>query len=215
MITDPVTRAAQAVEAARLLELAMPGSVDTPLNWNSPLELLLGTILAAQSRDDRVNQVIPVLMERWPDAAAIATAPLEQVEQVIRSTGFFRAKAKMIRECCDAIVKRHDGQVPVSIKDLTALSGVGRKTANVVRSNCFGLPAIVVDTHFKRVAFRLGLTDSRDPDTIEREVGALLPESAWSDFSHRVTWFGRQTCVAKKPACASCPLKEICPSSSM
>ena len=212
MINDRKKMVAQAVEAARLLRQAMPDSDDTPLNWNEPLELLLGTILAAQSRDDRVNKVIPVLMAQWPDAAAISTAPVEDVEEIIRSTGFFRSKAKMIRECCAMLVEKHGGKVPSGMAELTALSGVGRKTANVVRSNCFGLPAIVVDTHFKRVSARIGLTDSKDPEQIEQEVGALLPESEWSAFSHRVTWFGRQTCVAAKPACEKCPLNEICPS---
>ncbi len=213
MIGDAMKRAEQAAVAAGLLASAMPGDVKIPLQFRSPLELLVATILAAQSRDDRVNKVIPVLFGRWPDAAAIAGASRDELEEVIKTTGFYRSKAKMIQECCGALVKRHAGEVPVEMDHLTALSGVGRKTANVVRSSCFGLPAIVVDTHFKRVAARLGLTDSVDPDRIEVEVGALLPESEWSGFSTRVTWFGRQTCTAAKPACATCPLNTICPSS--
>jgi endonuclease-3 len=205
-------RATRAVEAARILAAVMPGKVDCPLQWRTPLELLIGTILAAQSRDERVNQVVPVLMSRWPDASAIAAAPTPELEEVIKSTGFFRAKAKMVQSCCRTLAERHGGVVPSGMDELTALSGVGRKTANVVRANCFGLPAIIVDTHFKRVAARLGLTSSTDPDRIEEEVGALLPESEWSDFSTRVTWFGRQTCLAAKPACAACPLNGICPS---
>jgi len=213
MIADDLKRADQAATAAELLAAAMPGDVKIPLEFSSPLELLVATILAAQSRDDRVNRVIPVLFGRWPDAAAIAGAPREELEDVIKTTGFYHSKAKMVQECCAAVVKRHAGEVPVEMDQLTALAGVGRKTANVVRSSCFGLPAIVVDTHFKRVAARLGLTDSVDPDRIEVEVGALLPESEWSGFSTRVTWFGRQTCTAAKPACPACPLKAICPSS--
>lgn len=212
MIANPAKRAEQAVQAATILVAAMPGDVKIPLEFASPLQLLVATILAAQSRDDRVNKVIPVLFAKWPDAAAIAAAPRDQVEEVIKTTGFYKSKAKMVQECCSALVKRHVGNVPVEMADLTALSGVGRKTANVVRSSCFGLPAIVVDTHFKRVSARLGLTDSTDPDRIETEVGELLPESLWSGFSTRVTWFGRQTCTAAKPACAGCPLKAICPS---
>jgi len=214
MIPDAVARSKQAALAAEILAGAMPGKVDIPLQFGSPLELLVATILAAQSRDERVNKVIPVLFGRWPDAAAIAAAPRDEIEEVIKTTGFFRAKAKMVQECCAALVERHGGVVPNDMALLTALSGVGRKTANVVRANCFGLPAIIVDTHFKRVAARLGLTDSTDPERIEPEVGALLPESEWSAFSTRVTWFGRQTCTAAKPACAGCPLRRICPSAA-
>ncbi len=214
MIADPGARSAQALRAAALLASAMPDATRIPLEFRSPLELLVATILAAQSRDERVNKVVPVLFGRWPDAAAIAAAPRDELEDVIKTTGFYRSKAKMVQECCAALVRCHGGRVPVAMDELTALSGVGRKTANVVRSSAFGLPAIVVDTHFKRVASRLGLTASDDPDTIEAEVGALLPETGWSEFSTRVTWFGRQTCTAAKPACCGCPLREICPSIS-
>ncbi|HQP95915.1 MAG TPA: endonuclease III [Myxococcota bacterium] len=212
MMDEKQVRAGRAVQAAALLAAEMPGRMAIPLEFRNELELLVGTILAAQSRDERVNKVIPVLFGRWPDAAAIAAAPREELQDVIKTTGFYNTKSKMIQECCRALVERHGGRVPVEMEALTALAGVGRKTANVVRSSCFGLPAIVVDTHMKRVVTRLGLTEMTDPDRIEQDVGELLPETEWSDFSTRVTWFGRRTCTAARPACGGCPLKGICPS---
>jgi len=188
-----------------------PDATRSPLHWRTPLELLVATILAAQSRDDTVNQVMPPLMARFPDARALADAPIEELEALVKQTGFFRNKARAVQNCCRQLVERHGGEVPSRMADLTALAGVGRKTANVVLTNCFGIPGIVVDTHVLRVSGRLGLTASADPEVVEKDVGALLPESEWAAFCHRVTWFGRETCVARKPRCAGCRLAPMCP----
>lgn len=204
-------RTRRAREIATSLAEWFPDATGSPLHWRSPLELLVATILAAQSRDDTVNLVMPELMAHFPDAHALAQAPIDELEHLVRRTGFYRNKARAVQTCCRQIVERHDGAVPARMDDLTALAGVGRKTANVVLTNCFGIPGIVVDTHVLRVSARLGLTASSDPETVEADVGALLPEADWGSFCHRMTWFGRQICLARKPRCPECRLATRCP----
>lgn len=196
---------------ARVLAEWYPDDTGTALAFRDPFELLVATILAAQCTDDRVNQVAPLLFRRFPDAASLAAADLAEIEEVIRPTGFFRAKARNIQACCRRLVEVHGGEVPVSMEDLTALPGVGRKTANVIRTTAFGLPGVVVDTHVLRLAGRLGLSERRNADDVEADLTTLLPESEWSDFSHRLTWLGRRVCAARKPRCADCRLRADCP----
>lgn len=204
-------RIERAREIATKLAEWFPDATRSPLRWTSPLDLLIATILAAQSRDDTVNLVMPDLLARFPDARALAEAPIEELEHLVRRTGFYRNKARAVQTCCRQLVARHAGTVPARMDQLTALAGVGRKTANVVLTNCFGIPGIVVDTHVLRVSARLGLTDSSDPVAVEVDIGALLPEPDWGAFCHRVTWFGRQICLARKPRCPECRLAARCP----
>ena len=183
------------------------------LRYSNPLELLIATILSAQCTDSRVNEVTRSLFQRYRTAADYARAPLSELEQAIRSTGFYRNKARNIQACCRALVERHGGQVPRTMEELTALDGVGRKTANVVLGNAFGLnEGIVVDTHVRRVAQRLGLTRQKDPDKIEQELMQQVPRDLWTQFSHWLIWHGRRRCHARKPDCPHCELREWCPS---
>jgi len=183
------------------------------LTYSNPLELLIATILSAQCTDSRVNEVTRSLFQRYRTAADYARAPLSELEQAIRSTGFYRNKARNIQACCRALVERHGGQVPRTMEELTALDGVGRKTANVVLGNAFGLnEGIVVDTHVRRVAQRLGLTRQKDPDKIEQELMQQVPRDLWTQFSHWLIWHGRRRCHARKPDCPHCELREWCPS---
>lgn len=182
------------------------------LNHHNPLQLLVATILSAQCTDERVNMVTPELFRRYPDAAAFAAAPIGELEESIRSTGFFRNKARNIKECCRLLVERHQGQVPRTMDDLTALPGVARKTANVVLGNAFGIAdGIVVDTHVRRLAFRLGLTKQTQPDRIETDLMKIVPRDDWVNISHWLIFHGRETCKARKPQCPSCILEDICP----
>jgi len=171
---------------------------------------MVATILSAQCTDERVNQVTPALFARYPDARAYAEADPAELEAMIHSTGFFRQKARAIREACRVIVTEHGGQVPEAMEALTALPGVGRKTANVIRGGAWGHPGITVDTHVKRLSQRIGLTDQTDPVKIEYELNELIPESDWFDFSSRMIFHGRRVCAARKPRCADCPLTELC-----
>jgi endonuclease-3 len=182
------------------------------LAHRSAFELLVATILSAQCTDQRVNQVTPELFRRYPDAAAMALAPLGNLERLIQSTGFFRNKAKNIQGCAQALVARFGGEVPRSLDDLVELPGIGRKTANVVLGVAFGMPTgVVVDTHVGRLSRRLGLTREKDPVKAERDLMRLLPSAEWIGFSHRMIYHGRQVCQARKPACASCSLQDLCP----
>lgn len=183
------------------------------LTYSNPLELLIATILSARCTDSRVNEVTRSLFQRYRTAADYARAPLSELEQAIRSTGFYRNKARNIQACCRALVERHGGQVPRTMEELTALDGVGRKTANVVLGNAFGLnEGIVVDTHVRRVAQRLGLTRQKDPDKIEQELMQQVPRDQWTQFSHWLIWHGRRRCHARKPDCPHCELRAWCPS---
>jgi len=191
------------------LQKAMP-SPKMELAHRSPWELLVATILSAQCTDERVNQVTPALFKRYRTAADLAKARLPDVEQLIRSTGFFKSKAKNIVACCQVITERFHGDVPATMDELVTLPGVGRKTANVVLGNAFEKPAIVVDTHVKRVSNRLGLTTSDDPDQIETDLQQLLPPSKWTAVSQRLLLHGRYLCTARAPQCQRCPIYSSC-----
>jgi endonuclease-3 len=207
-------RAALGRRARRIADLLAKEYPDArcALDHRGPFELLVATILAAQCTDERVNQVTPALFTRFPDAAAIAAADPAELESLVRSTGFFRAKAKSIRGAAETLARRFAGGFPSRMEELLTLPGVGRKTANVVLGTCFGEPAIIVDTHVRRVSQRLGLASSDDPDEIERQLQELLPADGWTDFSHRLTFHGRRQCHARKPDCGSCVVAGLCPS---
>ncbi|MBC7897557.1 MAG: endonuclease III [Cytophagaceae bacterium] len=184
------------------------------LDFRSPWELLVATILSAQCTDKRVNMVTPVLFNRWPDPAALAAAEPAAVEEVIKSTGFFRAKTKSIQGAATEITGRHGGHVPSTMPELVVLPGVGRKTANVVLGNAFGInEGVVVDTHVGRLAIRLGLTSETDPVKVEQVLMALFDRDRWTLLSHLLIWHGRRICDARRPKCEICPLNTICPSS--
>src|ERR1700691_5221003 len=182
------------------------------LNFSSPLELLVATILSAQCTDKRVNMVTPVLFSRYRTAADYAAADRDEVEKIILSTGFFRAKTTSIIGLGQALCDRFGGEVPARLRDLVTLPGVGRKTANVVLGNAFGIPGITVDTHFSRLSRRFGWTTESDPVKIEHEVGSLIPRSEWTALSQRLIWYGRRVCHARRPACGACALAALCPS---
>ena len=181
------------------------------LDFTTPLELLVATILSAQCTDRRVNLVTPALFARYPRAIDYAQADREELEDLIRSTGFFRAKATSLIGLGQALCDRYGGEVPGRLDDLVTLPGVGRKTANVVLGNAFDVPGITVDTHFGRLVRRFGWTTQTDPDKVEQEIAALIPRPDWTLLSHRVIWHGRRCCHAKKPACGACPLARLCP----
>jgi endonuclease III len=181
------------------------------LDHRGPFELLVATILAAQCTDERVNMVTPALFARFPGIAEMAAASMGDLEGLVRSTGFFHSKAKNIKGAAETLSREFPGEFPQSMEDLLRLPGVGRKTANVVLGTCFGAPAIIVDTHCRRVAQRLGLTESEDPDIIEQDLRGLLPEEQWTRFSHSMTFHGRRRCKARTPDCAACPVKGLCP----
>jgi len=182
------------------------------LDFDGAFQLLVATVLSAQCTDVRVNQVTPALFARFPDAAAMASAPREEVEGLIRSTGFFRAKASSILELSGDLVRRYDGEVPGRLQDLVELRGVGRKTANVVLGNAFGVPGITVDTHMGRLARRLGLTVNEDPVAVERDLMALIERREWTLWSHRIIFHGRRRCTSRKPDCGGCEISQWCPS---
>jgi len=182
------------------------------LNFSNPLQLLIATILSAQCTDKRVNIVTAELFQKYPRAADYANAPLGELEEAIKTTGFFRNKAKNIRACCRALVERRAGEVPQTMEELYALDGVGRKTANVVLGNAFGINVgVVVDTHVTRLACRLGLTKQTDAVKIEQELMKLVPREQWTLFSHWLIWHGRRRCPARQPDCAGCEIAPLCP----
>lgn len=184
----------------------------TALRFQSPLELLIATILSAQCTDVRVNQVTKDLFQRYKSVQDYVQADLKELEEAVRPTGFFHNKAKAIKICCKEILERHNGKLPDTMEELTKLSGVGRKTANVILGNAFGIPGIVVDTHVKRLSQRLGLTKNKDPVKIEFDLMDLLPKDRWTPFSHLLIFHGRNICKARRPLCPSCCLSELCPS---
>lgn len=181
------------------------------LNHQSPLQLLVATILSAQCTDVRVNLVTPALFARYKSAQDFASAKPANLEHMIASTGFFRNKARNIIDCCKKIVENHNGDVPNTLDELVQLPGVGRKTANVVLGNAFGVPGITVDTHVGRLSRRLGLTIQEDPVKVESDLMAIIPKEEWTMFSHRMIFHGRQICFARKPKCGECTLNSICP----
>lgn len=200
------------VIAARLAE-AIP-ELKVPLEHRNTFELLIAVILSAQCADVAVNRVTPELFRRYPDPAKLAQASIQDIENIIRTLGLFRAKAKSLKECARQLVEEFGGNVPSTMADLTRLAGVGRKTANVILGHAFDTPGIIVDTHCKRVSRRLGLSRQEDPDKIEKDLNRLLPPQAWTGFSHRLIIHGRRVCYARKPACDRCVLNDLCPSST-
>lgn len=195
----------------RQLALRFPDA-HCELDFTSPLELLIATILSAQTTDVRVNKVTPALFARYPTAADYAAAERADLEAIIAPTGFFRAKSEHLLKLGAALVERYDGVVPSKMADLVSLPGVGRKTANVVLGNAFGVPGITVDTHVGRLTRRFGWTEATDPVAVETELAALFPRKDWTMLSHVVIFHGRRICHAKRPACGACPVARLCPS---
>jgi endonuclease-3 len=193
------------------LDRTYPGA-HCELNHADPLQLLIATILSAQCTDKRVNIVTKELFKKYRSASDYANAPLAELEQAVKTTGFFRNKAKNIQACCRKLVEHHNGRVPRTMEELTQLDGVGRKTANVVLGNAFDINVgVVVDTHVARLSRRLGLTRQKTPEKIESELMAFVPQKQWALFSHWLIWHGRRRCDARRPDCANCEIKRLCP----
>lgn len=197
----------QAIDA--ILSKRYPNT--TALRYTSTLQLLVATILSAQCTDERVNMVTPGLFEKYPDTAAFAEADLEELEQVIFSTGFYRQKARSIKGCCEAIAAKFGGEVPHTLNEMVTLPGVGRKTANLVLGIAEGVPGVVVDTHVKRVSYRMDLTQNKDPGKIEKDINELLPPERWMPISSELIFLGRAVCTSRKAKCEECPVEELCP----
>lgn len=195
----------------KILADAYPDAA-SELDFVSPWQLLVVTVLSAQTTDKRVNAVSPTLFARYPGPTELAAADRENVEQIIASTGFFRAKTTSLMKLAAAVLERYDGQVPSRLEDLVTLPGVGRKTANVVLGNAFAVPGITVDTHVGRLARRFGWTAETDPVKAEHDIGALFPRRDWTLLSHHLIWHGRRCCHARNPACGACPVTRLCPS---
>lgn len=210
----PTLDAPQPARVRRLLkalEKAYPEAL-CALNHKTPFQLLVATILSAQCTDERVNLVTPALFARYPDAAALSAAPLDDVESLIRSTGFYHSKATNLIGMAQAVMQQYDGKLPRTLEELVQLPGVGRKTANVLLGTAFGIASgVVVDTHVKRITQLLGLTQATQPEKIEQDLMALLPQTEWVNFSHRLIHHGRQICIARRPQCQRCPLLKDCP----
>ena len=187
-------------------------NVRCELDYNSAFQLLVATVLSAQCTDKRVNQTTPALFKKYPNPKKMAKADLKDIQKLVNSTGFFRAKAKNIKTLSNKIMEEFDGDVPSNLEDLITLPGVGRKTANVVLGHAFGIPGITVDTHFGRLSRRFGWSKQNDPVKVEFEVGELIPEKEWTNLSQRMIWHGRRVCHSRKPACGACPLAKLCPS---
>ena len=208
----PRTPKGRAREVARRLALEYPDA-RCELDFENPFQLLAATILSAQTTDVRVNMVTPVLFARYPDAEALAGADLSELEEIVRSTGFYANKSRSLVGMAQALVERFDGEVPTRLEDLVTLPGVGRKTGNVVRSVAFDLPGLPVDTHVGRLSRRLGLTTEEDPVKVERQLNSYLPPKERGVFSLRMILHGRRVCDARRPRCEVCVLADICPSS--
>ncbi len=207
-----LTRRARRID--RELALLYPHA-HCELDFNTPLELSVATILSAQCTDKKVNEVTPAVFAKYPDAAAYAGADRAELEELIHQTGFFRAKTNSLIKLGQQLIERFDGEVPGRLADLVTLPGVGRKTANVVLGNAFGVPGITVDTHFGRLARRWRWTAETDPVRVETVINDLIPKKDWTILSHRVIWHGRRMCHARRPACGVCPIAKLCPSSGM
>jgi endonuclease-3 len=199
----------RAKEIIKILSQEIPDST-VALKFSNPLELLVATILSAQCTDIKVNQVTLVLFKKYRSARNYAESNLAKLEEEIRPTGFYRNKAKSLQKCCQELVKRFGGEVPKTLEDLVTLPGVGRKTANVILGNAFGIPGVVVDTHVRRVSQRIGLTKNDDPVKIEFDLMEIVPKEEWTHFSNLLVWHGRKTCVARKPLCGICPIRKWC-----
>ena len=206
----PLARTRRARRIDKILAETYPDA-RCELDFSTPLELAVATILSAQSTDAGVNKVTPALFAKYPTAADYAAADRAELEEMIHSTGFFRAKTNSLIGLGQALVERYDGEVPPRLRDLVTLPGIGRKTANVILGNAFGIPGITVDTHFGRLARRFGWTTQDDPVKVEHEVGALFPKRDWTMLSHRLIFHGRRMCHARKPACGVCPVARLCP----
>ena len=206
---DKKTHQKRVKEIIKILTKVIPDST-IALTFSSPLELLIATILSAQCTDVRVNEVTATLFKKYRSAKDYAQADPSELEQDIRPTGFYRNKAKSIQKCCQALVGRFGGEVPKTLEEMVTLSGVGRKTANVILGNAFGIPGIVVDTHVHRVSQRIGLTKKDDPVKIEFDLMEIVPKEEWTHFSNLLVWHGRRTCVARKPLCDSCAIRKLC-----
>jgi endonuclease-3 len=187
-------------------------NVRCELDYNSAFQLLVATVLSAQCTDKRVNQTTPALFKKYPNPKKMSKADLKDIQRLVKSTGFFRAKAKNIKALSNKIMEDFDGDVPSNLEDLITLPGVGRKTANVVLGHAFGIPGITVDTHFGRLSRRFGWSKQSDPVKVEFEVGDLIAEKEWTNLSQRMIWHGRRVCHSRKPACGACPLAKLCPS---
>lgn len=198
------------IKILNILEKEYPDAGVT-LNFQTPLQLLVATILAAQCTDERVNQVTKSLFKKYHTAHDYAQAACEELEEEIRPTGFYHQKTRSIIQCCQMLVQKFQGQVPQTLEELTSLPGVGRKTANILLGNAFGKQAIAVDTHVKRLAYRLGWTKSTDPDKIELDLQNLIPQNRWTDSCHQLVFHGRKVCLAKRPRCSSCLIVHLCP----
>ena len=198
-------------EALARLKKTYP-AVAPALNFTTPFELLVATILSAQCTDKQVNVVTEPLFRKYPSPGHYLDAAPEELEADIYTTGFYRNKAANIRKCCQTLIDLHGGEVPTGMEELTDLAGVGRKTANVVRGNAFGIPGIAVDTHVKRLSALLGFTKHSDPDRIESDLMQIVPESDWTGLGHLLAAHGRKTCVARRPKCDECVLSDLCPS---
>ncbi len=196
-------------EIIKILSKEIPDS-RIALRFSNPLELLIATILSAQCTDVKVNQVTVDLFDKYHTVKDYAEANLAKLEEEIRPTGFYRNKARSIQKCCQELVKRFGGEVPKTLEELVTLPGVGRKTANVILGNAFGVPGIAVDTHVHRVSQRIGLTKNDDPVKIEFDLMEIVPKEEWSHFSNLLIWHGRKTCIAKKPLCGICPIRKRC-----
>ena len=200
----------KALKTLDLLESVYPDA-ECALNHRNPYELLVATILSAQCTDVRINEVTPTLFGKYPDPDQLAAANLEELESVIKSTGFFRNKARNLLGCAQMIVDQYGGEVPAEMASLVALPGVGRKTANVVLGNAFGIPGMVVDTHVKRISYRLGWSRQTEPERVEKDLGRLLPSARWNQTSHTLIFHGRALCKAPTPICSVCPVLADCP----
>jgi endonuclease III len=210
----PATRTALVRRARRMGRILGESYPDAhcELDFQTPYQLLVATILSAQCTDVRVNMVTPQVFAAYPTPADLAAADRAELESMIESTGFFRAKSASLQGMAARLVEAYGGEVPGRLKDLVTLPGVGRKTANVVLGNAFGVPGITVDTHFGRLSRRFGWTEADDPEKVEAEVGSLFPKSDWTVLSHRMIWHGRRVCHSRTPACGACPLAQLCPS---
>jgi endonuclease-3 len=195
----------------RILSKTYP-YVRCELNYKTPYQLLVATVLSAQCTDKRVNQTTPALFKKYPNPKKMAEAEIQDIQRLVKSTGFYRAKAKNIKSLSSKIITEFDGKVPNKLEELITLPGVGRKTANVVLGHAFDIPGITVDTHFGRLSRRFGWSKSQDPVKVEFEVGDLIPKKEWTNLSQRLIWHGRRICHSRKPACGACPLAKFCPS---
>jgi len=213
MAPNKVTQEANRERARRVLDRLTEAYPDArcSLDFKNPLQLLVATILAAQCTDDRVNLTTPSLFRRYKAPKDYVAAPDEELQEAVRSCGFYRQKAKAIKRACQTIMDRFDGAVPGTMAELLQLEGVGRKTANVLLGECFNTPGIIVDTHCKRVSARLGFTKSAEPGKIEQDLMRLIPEARWTGFSHCLVFHGRATCQARAPKCSRCCVRDLCP----